>query len=196
MAAASPATRASILDATQIPSEGNVRAISPGENLADEPGEAFDQVVVDHVLAFESDPAKRLREIGQLLKPGGRLILAEVFRKRGLPTDLLRQRLLHQTGLASAILLADVERLLSEAGFRDVTIQPASIDIDQWITRLDQQQTTSCAPPRVIGEEEWIASTQACCGLGGHASEKLSELLRCDDVQSLWAVLIILACRK
>lgn len=152
-------------------------------------------LLLDHTLRFAPDPLVRLWEAHRALTPGGELVILDVFRKRTLPPDVANQPAVQACGFAGAPLLADLPRLLADAGFVDVEIinQPGALD--DVIARYDAAAVTEAAPVTPVTDEEWIASTQACCGLSSPKSERLAEILKCDDVNALWAVVRIVARR-
>ncbi|WP_020468499.1 methyltransferase domain-containing protein [Zavarzinella formosa] len=166
--------------------------VRPLEDLSKDQSAYWDAVVFDNSLCFSPNQPESLRQACRILKPGGRLMIGDVVRKRTLPRDLENQLPLRSCGFVQAILSKDYPRLLTEAGFSGIKLmeQPG---IDELIVRYDLALWEEPVPCKPVTEEEWIASTQACCGLDTPRSEKLAEILKCEDVNSLWATAFILA---
>ncbi|MGL4395237.1 MAG: ArsR/SmtB family transcription factor [Hyphomicrobium sp.] len=105
---------------------GDIYAVS----LAD--GQA-DAVIMHQVLHFLSDPALAIREAGRLVKPGGRLLIAD-FAPHGL--EFLREREAHERlGFAAA----QVTQWMQDAGFkaravRDLAPVPSANATDEQLT--------------------------------------------------------------
>jgi len=154
-----------------------------------------ESLLLDHTLRFAPDPLGRLWEAHRALTPGGKLVLVDVFRKRTLPPDVANQQAVQACGFAGAPLLADAPRLLADAGFVNVEIVDQPGALDDVIARYDAAVVTEAAPVKPVTDEEWIASTQACCGITAPTSDRLAEILKCDAVNALWAVVRIVARR-
>ena len=152
-----------------------------------------DSLVLAHTLRFTPDPLARLREAHRALKSGGELVIVDVARKRALPSDLADHPVLRACGFAQAPLLADYPRLLAEAGFVAVHLAEQPGGLDELIAGYDAAPARESAPVTPVTEEEWIASTQACCGVSAPQSDRLAEVLKCDDVNALWAVVRVIA---
>jgi SAM-dependent methyltransferase len=92
---------------------GRVRLVcSPVENLA-LGEEAFDAALAVNTVGMWPEPAARLREIGRLLRPGGRIALVSQPRC---------------PSAAAAAAAAELTGLLGEAGFEDFRTETLALD--------------------------------------------------------------------
>lgn len=102
--------------------------------------ETFDVISLSHVLEHVGDPRTFLRELRDLLRPGGIIVIAVPDAKRN-PFDLLVvDHVLHFTtsGLA---------RLLSGAGFRDFVLDDRTLGKELLVTARRAEDV-----PQVVGE--------------------------------------------
>jgi arsenite methyltransferase len=136
--------------------------------LADD---SVDCLISNCVINLAADKPAVFREMFRVLQSGGRVAVSDIALKRPLPPEL-RQDLLAYIGcIAGAVLIADYERMLSEAGFTAVQI----IDTQKDLRAYEQADTSGCcAGP---------AGT-SCCGPpeGESFHGRLAELLARHDV--------------
>ncbi len=156
----------------------------------------LNSLLLAHALRFAPDRLARLCEASRALTPGEELVIIDVARKRALPSDLANHPVLRACGFAQAPLLADYPRLLAEAGFVAVQLIEQPGGLDELIARYDAATARESAPVKPITDEEWIASTQACCGVSAPKPDRLSEILKCDDANALWAVVRVVTRRS
>jgi ubiquinone/menaquinone biosynthesis C-methylase UbiE len=85
---------------------------------------SVDVILSNCVINLAPDKARVFREAFRALKPGGRLAISDVVASRELPAALAAS-LEAMTGcVAGAARIEELQALLSEAGFRDVSIVP------------------------------------------------------------------------
>lgn len=190
--------RPSILGDLNSRPDESVLDIRPFEPIDSGRAGQIDVAVLDNSLCFEHHPEARLSQIAKVLQPAGKLIIGDVVRLRSLPSDLDNKELLWTHGMAGASMHAQYEAMLNEAGF--VIEKQLSVfrDIHQLIEAYDSladMKRFIKTYSRQISEPEWIASTQACCGMHS-PDEVLAELLKCDNVDLLWKTIAIQASLK
>jgi SAM-dependent methyltransferase len=101
---------------TAVVSAGRVRLIhAPVERLHVTDG-PFDAALAVNTVGFWPEPAARLREIGRVLRPGGRIALVSQPRCPG------------ATAATSAEAADELAALLSEAGFEDLRFETLDLD--------------------------------------------------------------------
>jgi hypothetical protein len=99
----------------------------------------------------------------RVLKPGGRVAVSDIALKKDLPDDIAKSLAAHIGCVAGALPIADYERLLREAGFAAVQIIDSKKDLNAYAKV--EGQGGCCSPAMEITEEQWIAASQACCGI-------------------------------
>ncbi len=83
-----------------------------------------DVVISNCVINLSPDKPQVFREIYRVLKPGGRLAIADVVATAVMPEEMKNDPALHAGCMAGAELIDDLEAMLREAGFADIRIAP------------------------------------------------------------------------
>jgi ubiquinone/menaquinone biosynthesis C-methylase UbiE len=94
------------------------------------PENTFHKAFATNVIYFWKDPLSNLRELHRVLKPGGRLALYVIAKE-----NLLKFKLVTQSGLYRLYTSEDLARLLTQAGFRRA----------RFVTKPERQRTGICA---------------------------------------------------
>ena len=84
---------------------------------------SVDVVISNGVISLTPDKRDTLREIARVLKPGGRLCIADVVVEWRMPAYVADSLNLWTECIAGATWVDDYPRLLEEAGFVDARIQ-------------------------------------------------------------------------
>jgi arsenite methyltransferase len=88
------------------------------------PDNSVDVIISNCVINLSSDKGRVLREAFRVLKPGGRFAVSDVVVRGDVPADIRRSVELWVGCVAGALEEADYERLLKEAGFDGVEVEP------------------------------------------------------------------------
>jgi len=91
------------------------------------PDGAVDVVISNCVINLSPDKRRVLREAFRVLKPGGRLAVADIVARGPIPDDVRRDMELWTGCIAGALEDEEYRRLLEEAGFGGVEIEPTRI---------------------------------------------------------------------
>ena len=93
------------------------------------PDNSVDVIISNCVINLSADKGRVLREAFRVLKPGGRLAVSDVVRRAGadIPEAIARSVELWIGCVAGALEEGEYRRLLSEAGFTSVDIEPTRI---------------------------------------------------------------------
>jgi arsenite methyltransferase len=88
------------------------------------PDNSVDVIISNCVINLSSDKSRVLREAFRVLKPGGRIAVSDVVVRGEVPADIRRSVELWVGCVAGALEEAEYERLLKEAGFDRVEVEP------------------------------------------------------------------------
>ncbi len=127
------------------------------------PASSVDCVVSNCVINLAPDKGAVLSDVYRVLKPGGRVAVSDIALKRDLPAELAQSVAAYVGCIAGAITIAEYERLLREAGFAAIQVVDTKKDLNAYAKV--ENQAGCCSPAMEITEDEWVASTQACCGV-------------------------------
>ncbi|MCG0274895.1 MAG: arsenite methyltransferase [Thermosediminibacteraceae bacterium] len=89
--------------------------------------ESVDVVISNCVINLSEDKGKVLMEAYRVLKPGGRLAVADIVVMKEVPENLKKDVELWAGCIAGALSIGEYERLLKEAGFNNIEIKPISV---------------------------------------------------------------------
>lgn len=145
-----------------------------------------DCLISNCVINLAADKAAVFREMFRVLKPGGRVAVSDIALKRELPAVLAKSVTAYVGCVAGALVVAEYERLLKEAGFAAVQIVDTKKDLNAY-AQVDgpggccsaegSDTGVSCCGTPQVSEEEWIASSQSCCGVTPAATAGVAEML-------------------
>jgi SAM-dependent methyltransferase len=91
------------------------------------PDETVDVVISNCVVNLSPDKDAVVREVFRVLKPGGRLAIADIVLRRGLSAPTRALIGLWTGCVAGALVVEDYEAKLRAAGFADVSIEPTRV---------------------------------------------------------------------
>ncbi|MDP3063405.1 MAG: methyltransferase domain-containing protein, partial [Chloroflexota bacterium] len=97
------------------------------------PDRSVDVIISNCVINLTPDKSRALREAFRVLRPGGRLAVSDIVVDgdfKGLPIseEQIRASLSWAGCIAGALTVDDYRRLLAEAGFRDIAIEPKRLE--------------------------------------------------------------------
>jgi SAM-dependent methyltransferase len=101
---------------------------------------SVDLILSNCVINLSPDKPAVFREAFRVLKPGGRLAIADIVALRPLPPEVRAELASIGACVGGAALLADVKRQLADAGFTRIDVAPRDGSrrlIDQWTERPD-----------------------------------------------------------
>lgn len=81
-----------------------------------------DVVISNCVVNLSPDKGRVFREVFRVLRPGGRVAISDQVAVRDLPPEVQADPVRYAACVSGAVAPAEVERLLREAGFRDVAV--------------------------------------------------------------------------
>lgn len=123
--------------------------------------DCVDVILSNCVINLSPEKARVFREAFRVLRPGGRLAVADIMRTAELPPEVAADLVAYGACVAGAASVEEVENLLREAGFTDVRVRPkeASLSfIREWTPGRD------AADYVVSATIEAVKPAGACCG--------------------------------
>src|SRR3954447_4423064 len=91
------------------------------------PNSSVDVIISNCVINLSADKGKALVEAFRVLKPGGRFAVSDVVVRGEVPPEVRRSMELWVGCVAGALSEADYTRLLEEAGFEGIGIEPTRV---------------------------------------------------------------------
>ena len=101
--------------------------------------QTVDVVISNCVINLCPDKRPVYREAFRALRPGGHLSVSDVVAREELPDEVKRDLALHSGCLAGATLYSELQSILEEAGFKDISIKPKG-NTDQVISSWDSKR--------------------------------------------------------
>ena len=103
---------------------GNVEFLKGDIEQIPLPDSSVDVIISNCVINLSADKPRVLREAFRVLKPGGRLAVSDVVVRGEVPEEIRRNVELWVGCVAGALQESDYRRLLDEAGFTNVEVDP------------------------------------------------------------------------
>jgi arsenite methyltransferase len=91
------------------------------------PDGSVDVVISNCVINLAADKSRVLREAYRVLRPGGRFAVSDIVVRGDVPGDVRRSMELWVGCVAGALDDSEYRRLLEEAGFRDIDLEPTRV---------------------------------------------------------------------
>jgi len=101
------------------------------------PDDSVDVIISNCVINLSPDKAEVFREAYRVLKPGGRLAISDVVATAELPQEIRDDMDLYSGCIAGAATPAELQRMLRDSGFVNISIRPQQESrdlIDSWIS--------------------------------------------------------------
>jgi len=153
---------------------------SPIENMPFEDN-TFDVIISNCVLNLVEDKQAAFREIGRVLKKGGRFVISDILLKKEMPEDLQNDKLSISACIGRAASYEVYKKSLELVGLTDVEITDLKKDLNTLYSNTDSKQDA-----QICG-----ACTVPCCGTG--APNKEDSVLMKYDLNEFGASCIVKA---
>lgn len=139
------------------------------------PDNSVDCVISNCVINLASDKSAVFREIGRVLKTGGRLAVSDIALKQPLPDELGQNVMAYVGCIAGAISIDDYRKGLTEAGFSGVEVIDSGSDLNAY-TKIENQ--SGCCPPAPAKSNaaELPTLDTGCCSPAPVKNTKTGEL--------------------
>lgn len=116
---------------------------------------SVDVVISNCVLNLSPDKPQVWREISRVLRPGGRVAISDLALLQPLPKEVTEMLAALVGCVAGAVLISDLEKMISEAGFSGIqlTSKPDYIDaMSSWKDPLYQRIIAALPPESKLSE--------------------------------------------
>jgi arsenite methyltransferase len=121
------------------------------------PDASVDVIISNCVINLAADKGRVIREAFRVLRPGGHLAISDIVARRDVPEELRGSMALWVGCIAGALHEAEYARLLAEAGFAQVSLEPTRV-----YRREDARQFLEGAE---LGSPETVAEVDALDGV-------------------------------
>jgi arsenite methyltransferase len=101
---------------------------------------SVDVVISNCVINLSPDQPRVFRDVFRVLKPGGRVAIADIVRTAALPPEIQRSLDAHCACVSGAASVTEIEAMLRDAGFSGVRITPKDSSrefIREWVEGRD-----------------------------------------------------------
>lgn len=105
------------------------------------PDESVDVVMSNCVINLSGDKGKVMSEIYRVLKPGGRLTIADIVSTREVPAEIRQVTALWVTCIAGSLSVQEYEELLARAGFKEISVTPENYYTREVLLGLGAEDT-------------------------------------------------------
>lgn len=99
-------------------------------------------IISNCVVNLSTDKTQVFKESFRVLKPGGRLAISDTVAYRPLPAEMVSNQELYCNCISGAITITELQRILTQAGFIDITIEPqeeSKMFIKDWVPNSDAE---------------------------------------------------------
>jgi len=129
---------------------------------------SVDAIISNCVINLSPDKPQVFREAFRVLRPGGRLMVSDIVLDSPLPKRLLDSAAAYVGCISGASLKADYLRMMSEAGFANVTVVSEE--------RFPVEATASDPTLQALVRESGLSADELRCAAAGVRSVKVSAL--------------------
>jgi SAM-dependent methyltransferase len=142
-------------------------------------GGSADCIISNCVINLAADKPAVFREMFRVLKPGGRVAVSDIALKKPLPSEIGQDIMAYVGCIAGAVLIADYERQLRDAGFAAVQV----IDTRKDLNAYAQAGAAACCSGSTCESATLPLAPSGCDDL----HNRLAELLARYDVNDFAA---------
>lgn len=138
---------------------GEIEHLPVADNTAD-------VIISNCVINLSPDKLQVFKDALRVLKPGGRLAISDVVATAVMPDEMKNDEKLFSGCMAGASLIPELENMMIEAGFEDISITPKDDSrafIKDWAPGSKAEDYVVSAHIEAIKPVEIKAKKKACC---------------------------------
>ena len=124
---------------------GEIEHLPVGDNVAD-------LIISNCVINLSPEKKQVYQDAFRVLKPGGRLAVADIVAQKPLPEDIQKDLTLVSACIGGAATIEDTQKMLKQVGFENITITPK---------KISQELINEILPGSLAGEYVVSANIQA-----------------------------------
>lgn len=121
------------------------------------PDESVDVVMSNCVINLSGDKGKVMSEIYRVLKPGGRLAIADIVSTREVPAEIRQITSLWVSCIAGSLSVKEYKELLTQAGFKQISVTPENYYTREVLQDLSASEIS-------LTEAQWEIADAAFAG--------------------------------
>jgi ubiquinone/menaquinone biosynthesis C-methylase UbiE len=128
---------------------------------------SVDVIISNCVINLSPDKARVFREAFRVLKPGGRLAIADIMRTAELPAELAADLAAHCGCVAGAASIEELETMLRDAGFEEIRVRPKDLSrefIRSWIPGRNAADYVVSSTIEAVKPSGGACCAPTCCG--------------------------------
>jgi SAM-dependent methyltransferase len=128
---------------------------------------SVDVIISNCVINLSPDKARVFREAFRVLKPGGRLAIADIVRTAELPAELAADLAAHCGCVAGAASIEELETMLRDAGFEEIRVRPKDLSrefIRSWIPGRNAADYVVSSTIEAVKPSGGACCAPTCCG--------------------------------
>jgi predicted methyltransferase len=118
-----------------------------------------DLIISNCVINLSPEKKQVYQDAFRVLKPGGRLAVADIVAQKPLSEDIQKDLALVSACIGGAATIEDTQKMLKQAGFENITITPKKIS--QELIKISQELINEILPGSLAGEYVVSANIQA-----------------------------------
>jgi arsenite methyltransferase len=127
---------------------------------------SVDVIISNCVINLSPDKLRTFREAFRVLKPGGRVAVADIVRTAELPPELSADLAAHCGCVAGAASVEELESMLREAGFTEIHVRPKDASrefIRTWIPGQSAADYVVSATIEAVKPKDGSCCAPGCC---------------------------------
>lgn len=91
------------------------------------PDDSIDIIISNCVINLVEDKGKALKEVARVLRPGGRIAIADIVQIKDVPMEIKTMAESWVGCIAGTIKIDEYEKVLKEVGFKEIKIEPIHV---------------------------------------------------------------------